>query len=88
MLWIAFERFEFAFECLLFCSNGANLHSNASNPFLMVKIYIGMDQSLFEWSNLHSNASNLDPNALIPFRMVVFECFECLSTGSNLHLNP
>ena len=40
MLRISFEWFEFAFECFESLSNGSNLHSNASNPFRMVKICI------------------------------------------------
>ena len=86
MLQIPFERFEFTFECLILGSNGPNLHSNTSNPFLMVKLFIGMDRISFERLNLHSNASNLDPNASNPFKCLEleFECFESLLNGSNL----
>ena len=38
MLRIPFEWFEFAFERFESLSNGYNLHSNASNPFRMVRI--------------------------------------------------
>jgi len=37
MLQIWLECLEFAFE---FLSNGSNLHSNALNPFGMVRIWI------------------------------------------------
>ena len=105
MLKIWFEWSLFAFECfkslsnfqiyirmLLILSNGSNLHSNASNAFRKIRIYIQMFQIPFEWLeftfesfkslsnflNLHSNASN-------PFRIIIicirilhipFELFE------------
>ena len=77
MLRIPFELLEFAFEAFESLSNGSNLHSNASNPFRMVRICIRMLRIPFKWfefafecfeslsngSNLHLNGSNL-------FRMV------------------
>ena len=62
------------FESIL---NGSNLHSNASNPFRVVKICIWMLKTLFEWFEFAfecfeslSNRSNLDSNATNPFRMI------------------
>ena len=40
MLQIPFEWFEFGFESFESLSNDSNLHSNASNPFRMVRISI------------------------------------------------
>ena len=42
MLLIPFEKFEIGFESFEFVSNDLNLGSNASNPFQMVQICIGM----------------------------------------------
>ena len=39
-LRIPFEWFEFGFESFESFSNGSDLHSNASNPFRMIRIYI------------------------------------------------
>ena len=72
MLRIPFEWLEFAFECFGSLSSGSNLHSNASNPFRMVRICIRMlriplecfkfafecFESLSNGSNLHSNAND------------------------------
>ena len=72
MLRIPLEWFEFAFEYFESLSSGSNLHSNALNPFEVVRIWIQMLRMPFEWlefrfeclkslsscSNLHSNASN------------------------------
>ena len=88
VLRILFEWFEFTFKCLIFGSNVLNLHSNASNSFLMVRIFIGIDRISFERSNLHSNASNLKPNASNHFECLDLdiECFESLSNSSDLYL--
>ena len=80
------------FECFESLSNRSNLHSNASNPFQMVRISIRMLRIPFEWLefpfecfkslsngwNLHSNASNPFRVVLFSIRMlsVPFECFE------------
>ena len=49
MLQIPFELFEFAFERFEMLLNGSNLHSNALNPFRMVRICIRMLRIHFEW---------------------------------------
>ena len=53
---------------MLRISNGSNLHSNASNPFRMVRICIS-NASNTNALNL-SNGSNLNLNALNPFSNV------------------
>ena len=79
MHWISFEWLEFAFECFDSHSNSLNLHSNASNPFPMVRISIWMlwisFEVAFEWLESLFNVK------------IAFKCFETRSNGSNLHLN-
>ena len=72
MLRIPLERFKFAFECFESLSSGLNLHSNGSNLFQVVQIWIRMLQMLRM------------PFECFEF---VFECFESLSSCSNLHSN-
>ena len=70
------EWLEFDFECFESLSIGLNLDSNASNPFLMVRIWIRMLQILFEWFEVGFEWLEFG-----------FERFESLSNGSNLHSN-
>ena len=77
MLQIPSEWFKFAFERFESLSNCSNLHSNASNPFRMVRICILMVRIpfeglvfAFERFESDSNISNLHSNASNPFRMV------------------
>ena len=74
-----FERFEIGFESLESLSNGLNLETNASNPFRMAQICIGMVliplkcgfesfKSLLNGSNLHSKTSNYFRMVRILFR--------------------
>ena len=77
MLQIPFELLEFAFQRFESLSNGSNLHSNASNIFRMVRIYIQMIritfelfEFAFEYFESLSNGSNFHMNASNPFRMV------------------
>ena len=69
-VWIWFKWFESI-------SNGSILHSNASNPFRVVKICIRMLKTLFEWFEFAFecfesllNRLNLDSNASNPFWMI------------------
>ena len=87
MVWISFERFEFAFEWLESLLNSLNLHSNASNLVQtvwigigMVRICIRMVRISFEWFELAFG---------IPFKWweFAFEWLESLLNGSNLHSN-
>ena len=77
MLRIPFEWFEFAFKCFESRSSGSNLHSNGSNAFQVVLIWIRMLRIPFEWFEFafkcfesRSSGSNLDSNASNLFRMV------------------
>ena len=82
MLRIPFEWFEFAFECFESLSKGSNLHSNASNPFRIVRICIRM--------LLITGMVRIWIRTLrIPFEWFefAFEHFESLSIGLNLHWN-
>ena len=93
---ILFEWYEFAFKSV---SNGSNLHSNALNPFQVVRICIRMLRIPFKWLEFAferfeplSNGSNLHSNALNPVRKIRiciqwFEWFESLSNGLKLHSN-
>ena len=67
MLRIPFEWFEFRLKCFEsgsnLHSNASKFHSNASNPFRVVRILIRIDQ-------IFSNGSNLDSNASNPFEVV------------------
>ena len=82
-----FEWLEFASKCFESLSKGLNLHSNASNLFQVVRIWIRMLRISFEWFEFALG------NALNPFRMVLicirmlrrpFECYEFGSSASNL----
>ena len=100
---VPFEWVEFTFECFETFSNVLNLHSNVSNPFRNIQIYIWIFWIPFEWfesglkcSNLHWNASNLVQMVRIYIRIlqvsferveVTFECFESLSNVLNLKSN-
>ena len=70
MLRISFEWFEFAFECFESLSNGSNLHSNASNPFQMVKICIRTLRILLKGFLFAFECFEFGLNASNPFRMV------------------
>ena len=98
MLRIPFEWFGFAFECFESLSNRSNLDSNASNPFLLVRIcirilqipfrWLGFAFESFEWcSNFYSNPFLIVRICIqmlrIPFEFT-FECFESLSNGSQI----
>ena len=88
MLRIFFERFESL-------SNGSNLHSNASNPFQMVRISIRMLRIPFEYMIQISIRIPLEwfEFALECFESILngynfsFECLECHLRGLNLHSN-
>ena len=71
-LRIPFEWFKFAFESL---SNGSNLHSNASNPFRMVEIWIRMLRIPFELIRIGILMLR------IPFEWLAlaFKCFKSIS---------
>ena len=80
MFRIPFEWLEFALEWFESILNGSKLDSKASNPFL-------------NCSNLVSKAWYLFQIVRINIRMLrisfewfefPFECFECLSNGSNV----
>ena len=73
---ISFDGLKFAFECFEFGSNVSNLHSNALNPFRMIRIWIRMVRIPFEWLEFGFECFEL-----------AFEYFECLSNGQKLHLN-
>ena len=84
---IPLEWLQFAFECLIFVTNGSNLHSNASNlhsnalnPFQIVRYWL---------SNLIRMARICIRMLRIPFEWFefAFEFFLSGSKGSNLHLN-
>ena len=72
-------------------SNGSNLHSNASNPVLMVGILFECLESRSNGWNLHSNPVRMIRICIqmvqIPFECLefAFECFETRSNGWNLH---
>ena len=77
MLRIPFEWFKCVCELSESFSNASYLRSNASNPFRMVRIFIGMVRIPFEWFEFGfesfeslSNDSNLNSNASNPFQMV------------------
>ena len=74
------EWFEFGFECFKSLSNGLNLHSNASNPFWMVRICIQKLQIHFAWLKFPFNTSHFTRRVPICIRMlrIWFECFESL----------
>ena len=59
MIQIWLEWLEFEFERFEFGSNGLNLHSNASNPFRMVRIYIRMLKIWFEFPFKCKSLSNV-----------------------------
>ena len=70
MLQRPFEWLEFTFEWFESLSSGCNVDSNASNPFVMLQICIGMVRIPLEWLEFAfecfeslSNVSNLDSNA-------------------------
>ena len=81
---ILFERFVIVFESFESLSNDSNLKLNASNPFRMIQICIGMVrialkwfecgfesfESLFNGLNLHSKTSNHFPIVRICIRML------------------
>ena len=77
-------------------SNGSKFHSNASNPFRVVRIRIRMLLISFEWFKFgfecfesFLNASNLNSNSSNPLKWFKFgfKCFESFLNGSNLHSN-
>ena len=83
------EWFEFGFECSKHLSNCYKLHPNASNPFRMAWICIGMLWILLKWFKFGfecfeslSNGLSLHLKMLrIPFEW--FECFEFDLNASN-----
>ena len=81
MLGIPFERFEFAFECFESLLNGSNLHSNASNPFPMVRISIRKFRIAFECFDPFRIVRICIQMVRIPFELFefAFDCFESLS---------
>ena len=91
MLRIPFEWLEFGLERFESLSNGLNLHSNASNLFRIVRIWIRMLQITYEWFEFEfriSNSANHFRTVRICFRILqmffewlefAFECFESLS---------
>ena len=80
MLRISFEWFGFAFECFESLSNGSNLHSNASNPFRMVRICIRMLRISLEGFQFAFECFEFGVNASNPFRMVRI-CIRMVSHG-------
>ena len=76
MLSIPFEWFEFEFECFKSLSNGFKLHSNASNPFQILRF-------AFSYLIRRVRICNRRPRMLrIPFKWFEFgfECFESFLT--------
>ena len=63
MLRILFEWFEFPFECFKSLLNGFNVHSNASNPFRIVRIPFEWFEFPFECFEYLSNGFNVHSNA-------------------------
>ena len=77
------ESLEFEFENFEALSNGSNLHSNASNPFQVVRICIRMPRMPFERIEIgFQNFKSLSNDSNF-----VVEGFESLSNCSNLHWN-
>ena len=96
MVRIWFRMLRIIFECFEFFSNDSNLHSNALNPFWMVRICIWMLRIPFEWLEFAfecfeslSNGSNLNSNAsnLFEWFEFAFECYQSFWIVRIFHLN-
>ena len=74
-----FRIVEFAFECYESLSNVLNLHSNASNPFRMVRMCMRMLRIPFEQLEFA-----LEWFGSLEWFEVGFESFESISNGLNL----